>query len=166
MDSARSRREALIEDTLGVMRAAMGRALSGVSLPGAREGFPILQHFALHYIMNDRGITQSELANLLGVSPGYVTTLVDRMEADRLVQRVPDRRDRRRIRLRITLRGHHFHHELHRDFGQASLPIFEGWTEEEIAAFQAFLRKLAMPIAGGRKLTDPAIERPARSSDP
>ncbi len=152
VQSDRTQREALIEDTLGLMRAAVGRALAGIG-PVNKDGFPVLQHFALHYMMHDRAITQSELANLLGVSPGYVTTLIDRMEAEHLVRRTRDRSDRRKILLRVTLKGHHFHHQLHRDWGKSALPLFEGWTDEEIATFQRLLRKLAMPSGG---VVDPA----------
>ncbi len=160
MESAPKSRETLIEDTLGLMRGAIGRALAGVAPSGGKDGYPILQHFALHYMMFERRITQSELANLLGVSPGYVTTLVDRMEAERLVTRVRDRRDRRRIQLRVTLRGHHFHHELHRQFGHAALPLFDGWTDEEILTFQKLLRKLAAPSAIAA--TEPPAPAPRR----
>ena len=148
-----SDREARVEETLSLMRGAFGRAMAGTG--GTRgEGFPILQHFALHFIMHDHGVTQTELANLLGVSPGYVTTLVDRLEAERLVKRTRDRKDRRRIWLRVTLRGHHFHHELHRQFNATAVPLFEGWTEEDLTTFQNLLRKLANPPSDPP--TDPA----------
>jgi DNA-binding MarR family transcriptional regulator len=149
------------------MRGAMGRALAGIADFSDKEGFPMLQHFALHYIMFDRNTTQSELANLLGVSPGYVTTLVDRLEAERLVKRVRDRKDRRRINLRVTLAGHHFHHHLHRRFGQSAIPLFEGWTDDELATFQTLLRKLAMPggpaeeivpVSGARRVPDGTVK--------
>ena len=145
MEEARGSREKLIEDTLGLMRGAIGRAMAGIDPGRPKEGFRVLEHFALHYMMHDRKMTQSELANLLGVSPGYVTTLIDRMEGERLVKRIRDRRDRRKIQLRVTLTGHHFHHHLHRQFGVTAMPLFDGWTNEEIATFQRLLRKLAMP---------------------
>jgi DNA-binding MarR family transcriptional regulator len=156
VESSRTEREAKIEETLGLMRGAMGRALAGIADFSDKEGLPILQHFALHYIMFDRTMTQSELANLLGVSPGYVTTLVDRLEAERLVKRIRDRKDRRRINLRVTLAGHHFHHQLHRKFGQSAIPLFNGWTDEEITTFQILLRKLAMPPGAAEEIT-PAL---------
>jgi len=130
------------------MRGALGRALAGAGAGPTGEGFPLLQHFALHYIMHDRpGITQTELAALLGVSPGYVTTLIDRLEQEHLVRRIRDRKDRRVIRLSVTIKGHHFHHTLHRRFPVTAIPLFEGWTDEEIATFQTLLRKLANPSA-------------------
>jgi DNA-binding MarR family transcriptional regulator len=146
VESSTTAREAQIEETLGLMRGAFGRAMAGRGVGPGKEAFPLLQHFALHFVMNDRGgITQTELANLLGVSPGYVTTLVDRLEQDRLVKRIRDRKDRRVVRLRVTLRGHHFHHDLHRQFTIEAVPLFDGWTDEEIATFQRLLRKLANP---------------------
>jgi DNA-binding MarR family transcriptional regulator len=167
-----TRREAQIEETLGLMRGAFTRALAGRGVGPGREAFPMLQHFALHFVMNDHaGITQTELASLLGVSPGYVTTLVDRLEQDRLVKRTRDRKDRRVVRLRATLRGLHFHHTLHRQFNIAAVPLFEGWTDEEIGTFQNLLRKLANPpvsgSAGAPELPDPDLSTadPRHGSD-
>jgi DNA-binding MarR family transcriptional regulator len=144
VEPSETHRETQIEEILslmrGVTRGALGRTLSGAGSTG--DGFPLLQHFALHYIMHGRrGVTQTELAALLGVSPGYVTTLVDRLEQDHLVRRARDRKDRRVIRLSVTLKGHHFHHSLHRQFDLTAIPLFNGWTDEEIATFERLLRK-------------------------
>ncbi|GAA3570072.1 MarR family transcriptional regulator [Amycolatopsis ultiminotia] len=48
------------------------------------------------------GVTDSptELARLLGLTTGAFTRLLDRMERARLVERVPDPGDRRRLRVR------------------------------------------------------------------
>ncbi|MFF0145875.1 DNA-binding MarR family transcriptional regulator [Amycolatopsis sulphurea] len=48
------------------------------------------------------GVTDSptELARLLGLTTGAFTRLLDRMERARLVERVPDPADRRRLRVR------------------------------------------------------------------
>jgi DNA-binding MarR family transcriptional regulator len=145
VETAPISREAKIEETLGLMRGAIGRALAGSARPGQKEGFPLLQHFALHYIMGPQrgGITQTELAALLGVSPAYVTAMIDKLEAEHLVKRFRDRKDRRRIRLHVTLAGHHFHHRLHREYGHGMVPLFQGWTDEELDTFQSLLRKLA-----------------------
>jgi DNA-binding MarR family transcriptional regulator len=159
-------RETLIEETLGVMRLALGRALGGPT-PGGKDGFPLIQHFALHFIMDSHGVTQTELATLLGVSPGYVTALVDRLEADHLVHRRRDHEDRRKVRLRISLRGIAFHHHLHREHAHFVLPLFDGWSDAEIESFQAMLRKLVPPVADPGPEPVPAaaavpVRRPSR----
>src|SRR5215831_6942096 len=52
-----------------------------------------------------RGFTFVELSRLLLVTSGNLTGIVDRLEEQRLVQRVPDAKDRRVIRVALTERG-------------------------------------------------------------
>ena len=54
---------------------------------------------------DDRGFTFVELSRLLLVTSGNLTGIVDRLEQQRLVQRRPDERDRRVIRVALTERG-------------------------------------------------------------
>lgn len=51
------------------------------------------------------GFTFVELSRLLLVTSGNLTGIVDRLEEQRLVQRVPDAKDRRVIRVALTERG-------------------------------------------------------------
>lgn len=54
---------------------------------------------------NGRDATFAELSRLLVVTSGNLTGIVDRLEAQRLVRREPDRTDRRVIRVTLTARG-------------------------------------------------------------
>jgi DNA-binding MarR family transcriptional regulator len=54
---------------------------------------------------DDGGFTFVELSRLLLVTSGNLTGIVDRLEEQRLVQRRPDAKDRRVIRVALTERG-------------------------------------------------------------
>jgi DNA-binding MarR family transcriptional regulator len=54
---------------------------------------------------NEGGFTFVELSRLLLVTSGNLTGIVDRLEEQRLVERRPDARDRRVIRVALTERG-------------------------------------------------------------
>ena len=54
---------------------------------------------------DDGGFTFVELSRLLLVTSGNLTGIVDRLEEQRLVQRRPDTKDRRVIRVALTERG-------------------------------------------------------------
>jgi DNA-binding MarR family transcriptional regulator len=77
----------------------MEQALGGVSLSLAKLG--ALTHLA------DAGepLTLGELAERVNCVRSNVTQLVDRLEADGLVERRPDATDRRVIRAALTDRG-------------------------------------------------------------
>lgn len=63
------------------------------------------QWSALAYVVRQPGMRQSQLAEVLEVTPIAVARLVDRMEQEGLVERRPDPDDRRAWRLHITARA-------------------------------------------------------------
>jgi DNA-binding MarR family transcriptional regulator len=60
----------------------------------------------------DGGFTFVELSRLLLVTSGNLTGIVDRLVQQRLVERRPDEKDRRVIRVALTERGHRLTAEL------------------------------------------------------
>jgi DNA-binding MarR family transcriptional regulator len=60
------------------------------------------------YLCGDQALTSSALGELLVVSPGNITGLVDGLAADRLVRRVADPSDRRAVVVELTARGRRF----------------------------------------------------------
>jgi DNA-binding MarR family transcriptional regulator len=74
-------------------------ALSAIGLSAAK--FEALRHLAT----SDEPLTLSELADHASCVRSNITQLVDRLEADALVERVDDSYDRRVIRARLTPLG-------------------------------------------------------------
>jgi DNA-binding MarR family transcriptional regulator len=95
------------QDILPVLLAAAGaaeqraeQALGAVGLSLARLG--VLTHLA----EAGEPLTLGELAERVRCVRSNVTQLVDRLEADGLVERRSDATDRRVIRAALTVRGH------------------------------------------------------------
>jgi DNA-binding MarR family transcriptional regulator len=163
-----ARRQELIEETLGLFRRVTGVAVNRFAAAEGPRPLPFLQHFALHYALRSGGATQGELARFLGVTPGHVTGLVDR-----LIRRIRDAADRRRIHLEATHRAHRFHHRVHANMtAEFVLPMFEGWSESDIRALRAMLLRLLNagpsgpkpPETGGRAEAAPVRRRSSRAS--
>jgi len=57
------------------------------------------------FLSEGRALKASELGELLVVSPGNITGLVDKLAEDRLVRRVADAGDRRAVLVELTERG-------------------------------------------------------------
>ena len=57
----------------------------------------------LNIIENSDGLPAGDLASQAGLTPGAVTGVIDRLEKTDYARRIPDRADRRRIRLDVTL---------------------------------------------------------------
>jgi DNA-binding MarR family transcriptional regulator len=85
------------------VEARLEKALAGVGLSGAKFG-------ALSVLVSqDRPMSLSELAEKLTCVRSNVTQLVDRLEADGLVNRTDDPVDRRAVRAQVTALGRERH---------------------------------------------------------
>jgi DNA-binding MarR family transcriptional regulator len=72
----------------------------------AREaGLELSELAALDHLADEGDLTPGALGARLGLTSGALTRLADRLEADRLLQRVPNPADRRSVLLRITPPG-------------------------------------------------------------
>ena len=125
--------ESTFQDGLGMLRRGLKRRASGfpdldVDYVGAaltilRTALEVRNYYAegllrqvgltparLNLLMalflcGDRSLRASELGELLVVSPGNITGLVDGLVKDRLVHRVADPGDRRAVAVELTARG-------------------------------------------------------------
>jgi DNA-binding MarR family transcriptional regulator len=86
------------------------------------------------------GIAAGELAGAVGLSPGAVTTALDRLEARGFVVRERDDSDRRRITLRLTPEANRLAWEAYGPLGELGRPIVDKLSDRELAAVIRFLR--------------------------
>ena len=109
----------------------------------AKVGITLQQYkvlMAIKYI-NDP-VTPTDVARWLDRNSNSITLIIDRMEKDGLVERVRNLRDRRALRLVITLKGPEI-------FDQATKPGWElmkklmfCFSEEELRTFDHLMEKL------------------------
>lgn len=71
-----------------------------------------------------------------------VTQLMDRMESEGLVRRVPDPDDRRSVRAQITAEGRRKYEAAAKRLAQAEAEVMSGFTASERAQFVEFLERL------------------------
>lgn len=86
--------------------------------------------------------TMKELAQRLGVTTGTLTTMIDRLEQNEFVERKPNPDDRRSYILSLTRKGA-FEFEKHHQFHiQLSEEISAGFSESELASFDAYMKRV------------------------
>ena len=74
--------------------------------PMVSEGYDISpQQLNVLYLVRTQGATMAEIARQLVIAPTVVTGLVDRLEARGMIERQPDRTDRRKLQLVLTDQG-------------------------------------------------------------
>jgi DNA-binding MarR family transcriptional regulator len=63
------------------------------------------QRLVIRVVGQKPDITPGEVARMLGLHPSTLTGVLARLARQRLIDRLPDREDRRRIHLRLTTAG-------------------------------------------------------------
>ena len=62
-------------------------------------------HFLLMTLRNNGKLSMSEIGKLLSMPKPNVTALVDKLIIDKLIERLPDKEDRRIINIQLTKKG-------------------------------------------------------------
>jgi DNA-binding MarR family transcriptional regulator len=118
-----------------LLMAEMEVALSGTSVTASQVG-------ALLLLSRDMAHTSVRLSRLLGVDPGFVTRLVDRLERQRLVRRDRNNPDRRVVTLTLTEAGQKVAARIAEIVSAVLNRRLSGFTSLEFAALCHLLDKL------------------------
>ena len=86
--------------------------------------------------------TPAELADAAGVTRATMTGLIDTLERDGLVRRVPDPKDRRTMSVRLTPKGERFLHKLLPSHFQLMAELMQPLAESERKTMVRLLTKL------------------------
>jgi DNA-binding MarR family transcriptional regulator len=89
------------------------------------------------------GLRMGEISNRLMVTTGNITGLTDELEADGLVERIPDPRSRRALLVRLTPKG--------RKLFRAAAKANEQWIAEFFSVLSAKDKKLMFDLFGIQK---------------
>lgn len=112
------------------------------------EGLTITQLGVLDAIFHKGPLTHRELGRKVLSSAGNMTDVVDKLEARRLVRRIRDPLDRRRVTVELTVEGRSLISEL---FPRHALDIaraMDGLTVAELRDLSSLLRRLGHAAAG------------------
>ena len=91
------------------------------------------------------GLTAGELAEAASLSPGAVTTVLDRLERMGLVTRTRDEADRRRVLVELTPKARELAFEAYGPVAAYAREYIEKLTDEEIQTISRFL-ELAIEV--------------------
>jgi DNA-binding MarR family transcriptional regulator len=100
------------------------------------------QHFVLHVLWKNEGITHSELAARSCVQPATITNALKRMEKAGLVERRRDTEDERVSRVYLTEAGRAIRSKVEDTFREFEAQALSGLSKEEVATLRDLLRKV------------------------
>lgn len=116
-------------------RTSMDRWLEHHQLSEGRMG-------VLWRLRGSGPMTLGDLASQLDVSPRNITGLIDHLERDGLVERVPDPADRRAVRAHLTGPGEAKLRAVRSEMDRARSNVLAGFTEDEIDLLRHLCLKL------------------------
>jgi DNA-binding MarR family transcriptional regulator len=94
------------------------------------------------------GLKMNELSRLLMVTGGNVTTIVDQLEKEGLVERLDEPADRRAFRIRLTRSGEKTFAEMARAHEQWVVELLAGLSRREHDELLKLLAKLKQHAVG------------------
>jgi len=95
------------------------------------------------YVLWERGtLTISEIGRLTSLAKTTLTSMLDRMEEGGLIERMPDRANRRQIFIRVTEKARSYREKYDWISDRMSEIFYDGFSDEEIRAFEDQLRRI------------------------
>ena len=127
------------------------RSLRRVNLQGSLFGQTVAIRFgltesdieALEVLIDTGAATAGRLSDLMGLTTGAVTRVIDRLEQAGYVRRVPDPTDRRRVIVEVVPEKVSAVEATMARVGAASAPEIGQYTEAELAVINDFLTRMA-----------------------
>jgi DNA-binding MarR family transcriptional regulator len=119
------------------MEVQLDAALASVGLSAAKW------NALLHLSAAGGQLPLGQLATKLSCVKSNATQLVDRLEADELVCRLPDPDDRRSIRAEMTERGRHAYEQGQKVVRQFEQQLLDNFTMEEQLLLRTLLTRLS-----------------------
>ena len=148
-------RRQVAEETYQHLRRLMGVLHGRVRRRLLEAKMTLPQMLLLRFLVERGTATPKELAAKLGVTPGDITGLVDKLEASGLVTRERTRADRRVVVLKPTARAKRGAEATHRAAVESLLDAFQHWSTDEIVTLKAMLERLSkgpsQPHAGRKR---------------
>lgn len=95
------------------------------------------------YVLWEKGqLTITEIGRLTSLAKTTLTGMLDRMEAQGLIERIPDRKNRRQIFISVTEKAKGYREKYYWISDKMSEIFYEGFTDDEITDFESKLRRI------------------------
>ena len=127
----------LVHDVSRIRKKVVDKAVAPMGI--TRSQFWVLVNIARY---GQDGIAQTELARLMSVGKVSLGGLIDRMEANGILERLPDPIDRRAKKVLMTQKGEELLHRLQDVALDINKQIMKGITKEQNKALDGLLHTM------------------------
>jgi len=95
------------------------------------------------YVLWEHGmLTISEIGRLTSLAKTTLTSMLDRMETGGLIERIPDKKNRRQIFVSVTQKALEYRERYHQVSDRMNEIFYKGFTEKEIVDFEKQLQRI------------------------
>ncbi len=115
------------------------------------------QGMLIKFLSRHDGLTHSEIAEKLAISPAAATKVIKRLEEQDYLQRRPDPRDERISRVFILPAGVQVAEEIENIFMDLDKNTFQGFSDEELQQLHGFLKRMQENLL--KNFPDPIPDR-------
>lgn len=124
------------------IRQLQGRVFEKMLKESGVDAFNGAQGRILYVLWEHEKLSITEIGRLTSLAKTTLTSMLDRMENSGLVERVPDKENRRQIFIVITEKAKGYR-ELYDDVSEQMNQLFyQGFTEAEITDFEKTLKRI------------------------
>jgi DNA-binding MarR family transcriptional regulator len=107
-----------------------------------KDRWGVSKDLALYHIVQNKKLSQKDLANKLNVTPASVSVIVHQMELEGLLVRIPDERDGRQVNLFLTEKGQNLVPRVKNSWAEIQEKITSGLHESEKETLLHLLQKV------------------------
>jgi DNA-binding MarR family transcriptional regulator len=124
------------------VRQLQGRAFEKMLKDSGIEAFNGAQGRILYVLWEHEQLSITEIGRLTSLAKTTLTSMLDRMEAGGLVERIPDKKNRRQIFVQITEKAKGYKQMYDQVSNEMNTLFYQEFTRKEITEFENMLRRI------------------------
>ncbi len=124
------------------IRQLQGRVFEKMLKESNIEAFNGAQGRILYVLWEYEKLTISQIGQLTSLAKTTLTSMLDRMEASGLIERIPDKQNRRQIFVTITEKAKQYREQYDAVSERMNALFYLDFSEDEITIFEQHLRKI------------------------
>ena len=124
------------------VRQLQGRTFEKMLKDSGIEAFNGAQGRILYVLWEHEKLSITEIGRLTSLAKTTLTSMLDRMEAGGLVERIPDKKNRRQIFVTITEKAKGYKQMYDQVSNEMNTLFYQDFTRKEITEFENMLRRI------------------------
>lgn len=123
-----------------------GRVFEKLLRKSGLDAFNGAQGRILYVLWEHEKLSFSDVGKYTSLAKTTLTSMIDRMEENGLVARIPDKEDRRQIYVAITEKAKKYRKQYNRISDEMNAIFYKGFSADEIRRFEKMLERIIVNL--------------------